>query len=108
LFAILLSFVPEIFRQVFKLPDLLLYGIATIKSSKRGIGFNYKLKESIEIDLSRYQEFEFKIDENVYKGGIYIPLGPPPALGDNIIVTVKRTGFHLEIPQVKKFLLHLP
>lgn len=87
---------------MFKLPDSLLFGIATIKSSNRGMGFNYKLNAPTEIHLSRYQEFEFKVEDNTYKGSIYIPLGPPPELGDPIIITIKKTGFHLTHDQVLK------
>jgi len=33
-----------------------------------------------------------------------VSLGPPPKLGDLIIVSVQRTGFHLTLDQIRKWL----
>jgi len=86
---------------VFGLPDTALFGIAIIKNPTRGIGFNYKLNLPTEIHLSKFIEFEFTLNDDVYKGRLFTPLGPPPELGEQIIITVKKTAFHLTTEQVR-------
>jgi len=90
--------------QVFKIPLSAVFGIATIKSRDRGIGFNYKLKSAHDIDLAGLQSFEFRIGEDTFKGRILINLGPAPKLGDLVLVSVQRTGFSLSLDQIKKWL----
>lgn len=75
-------------------------GLAIIKSDKRGPGFNYRLKTPIAIDQTRLSTFEFVIRGDRYKGKIYQQLGPPPKLGEEVIVTVKRTGLALTDDQL--------
>jgi len=85
---------------VFKLPDTALFGIALIKTANRGLGINFKLSLPTEIDLSQFAEFEFELNDDKYKGRLFTPIGPPPQLGEDIIVTVKKTAFHFDTAQV--------
>jgi len=43
----------KILEQVFKITTAHVFGIATIKSQDRGVGFNFKLKEPMKIDIGR-------------------------------------------------------
>jgi len=79
-------------------------GLAVIKSDTRGLGFNYSLKTPIEVDLERLSKFTFKLGKDTYTGKLFIPLGPPPLLGDEIIVTIQRTGFALTELQIYNWL----
>jgi len=44
------------------------------------------------------------LGEDHYTGKIFLPLGPPPILGDSIIITVRRTGFGLSDHQICSWL----
>jgi len=54
---------------VFGIPEEQLFGIATIKGS----GFNFALKQPQTIDLAKYQEFSFTIEDDKYKGHLLPP-----------------------------------
>jgi len=43
----------ELLRQVFSVNKSNVFGVAIIKSKDRGVGFNFKLNNPIEIDVSR-------------------------------------------------------
>jgi len=58
----------------------------------------------MQLDLKKFIEFEFVLEESTYKGKIFIPQGPIPNLGDDIIVTIKRTAFNLTKEQVSDWL----
>jgi len=66
---------------VFKISEADVYGLAEFKSKDRGIGFNFKLKKPINIDLGLFEVFQFQIGQNIYTGKIFVPVGPPPELG---------------------------
>jgi len=78
--------------------------VATIKSNDRGIGFNFKLKAPIKLNPAKFQYFEFVINGDKFTGQLLINLGQPPKLGDLILVTVVKTGFHLEDHQISAWL----
>jgi len=67
--------------QVFKIGEGSVFGLAEFKSKDRGIGFNFKLHNAVSLNLKDFETFTFKIEENIYKGKIFVPLGPPPELG---------------------------
>lgn len=54
--------------------------------------------------MLRFENFNFELAGDRYKGKIYIPLGPPPILGDLIIITVKRTGLSLTETEINNWL----
>lgn len=54
--------------------------------------------------LVRFENFEFQLAGDKYKGKIYIPLGPPPVLGDLMIITIKRTGLALTETEIYNWL----
>jgi len=68
-------------RQVFNIEESQVFGLAEFKSSDRGLGFNFKLHEPINIDLKAFETFGFKLGSDSYTGKIFIPVGPPPELG---------------------------
>lgn len=49
---------------------------------------------------NRYEPFEVTIGKDIYTGKLFVPTGPPPKLGEPVIVTVRRTGFHLSIDNI--------
>jgi len=48
--------------------------------------------------------FTFKIRGDEFSGKIFIQQGPPPILGDRIIVTISKTGFSLTADQLRNWL----
>jgi len=110
--------------QVFKINESEVFGLAEFKTEKRGVGFNFKLHQPACINLKDFEVFQFKIGDNTYTGKIFVPLGPPPqlgklifkklshsltlhslkSLGDSIVVSIKKTGFHLSFNQIKNWL----
>jgi len=93
-----------ILNQVFGISLAQVHGIATIKSADRGIGFNFKLKEAVNIDISTLKNFEFIIDKSVFTGRILLSIGAAPKLGELVLVTVARTGFHLSFDHIRAWL----
>lgn len=60
---------------------------------------------SITINYSfSFKYFKFKIADNTFEGKIFTPLGPPPQIGESIVVTIKKTGFNLTIDQICQWL----
>jgi len=49
-------------------------------------------------------KIDFSLIKDKFKGRLFTPAGPPPKLGDEIVVTVKRTGFNLEKDQIQSCL----
>jgi len=94
----------ELLKQVFNLTLSSVFGVATIKSENRGIGFNFKLKSPIKLDPSKFQEFEFIINNDTYRGTLLLNLGNEPKLGDLILITVAKTGFHFTDQQIYAWL----
>jgi len=71
--------------QVFKIDESSVFGLAEFKSKDRGVGFNFKLHNPVSLNLKEFEIFTFKIENNVYTGKIFVPLGPPPELGIIVI-----------------------
>jgi len=94
----------EIGKIVFGIELSNIDGLAFIKSDTRGPGFNFRLKRPIIVDEFKLANFNFQLGEDKYTGKFYIPLGPPPTLGDQVIVTIKRTGFALTEEQLYEWL----
>jgi len=86
----------HLIRQVFSIAEEPLFGIAIIKNPTRGIGFNFPLKKAISIYLSNYTEFEFKLNEDIYKGRLFTPTGRPRALGEDVQITVKKNCLSID------------
>lgn len=93
-----------ILEQVFHLSLSHIYGIASIKNDTRGMGFNFKFKEKHNIDVFALKDFKFTIGADNFEGRILLSAGPPPKLGDPVLVSVERTGFHLSIQQIRNWL----
>jgi len=94
----------EILNQVFNLTLAQVSGVATIKSRDRGVGFNFKLKAPIKLNPAKFQNFEFMINGDKFVGQLLINLGQPPKLGDLILITVVKTGYHFEDHQIASWL----
>jgi hypothetical protein len=94
----------ELWQQVSGLSFDVVFGVAIIKTKTRGVGVNFKLKEPIELDISKFNSFSFQSGSDVYKGKQFEEQGPPPSLGEPILVNVNRTGWHLEDNQIVEWL----
>lgn len=89
----------EIWDQVFKLDRSQVFGVALIKNKDRTLGINYRLHKSVTFSADQVN-FEFKLRGSSFKGKILLPLGPPPKLGEPVIVKVKKTGFKLKDDEI--------
>lgn len=94
----------ELLKQVFNLTLSSVFGVATIKSENRGVGFNFKLKKPIKLNPANFQTFEFIIRNDTYQGTLLLNLGSPPKLGDLVLLTVARTGYHFDDHQIYAWL----
>ena len=94
----------ELWQQVSGLPFDVVFGVAIIKTKTRGVGVNFKLKEPLELDITKFSSFSFKSGSDVYKGRLFEERGPPPSLGDQVLVNVNKTGWHLEDDQIIEWL----
>jgi len=48
--------------------------------------------------------FTFEIGRDLFEGRILLSVGPPHKIGDPVIVSVQRTGFHLTLEQISAWL----
>ncbi len=94
----------ELWVQVSGLSFDIIFGVAIIKTKDRGVGLNFKLKEPVPLDLDKFRSFSFQIGPDTFKGCLFEERGPPPELGESVIVNVNRTGWHLEDHQIIEWL----
>ncbi len=85
----------DIWTQVFKLGKSAVYGCALIKNKDRTLGINYRLHKPMIISEDQVN-FEFELRGSKYKGKVQLPLGPPPKIGEPVVVKIKRHGFRME------------
>lgn len=91
-------------EQVFKLNQDVVFGVALIKTKDRGIGVNFKLKKDVPLDLEKTAKFDFVIGGDSYSGRLFTERGPPPALGEPVVVKASGFGFHLTAEQISDWL----
>lgn len=52
----------------------------------------------------RYLSFTFEIGQDLFEGKTLVSLGPAPLLGEQVIISVQRTGFNLTVEQISQWL----
>jgi len=81
----------------------LLYGIALIQSDDRPFMVKFQLSDTIYLE-EIIGEFTRNIDNDEYNLKVIAPREPPPRLGENFSITLKKTKFNITLDQVNEIL----
>jgi len=93
----------QVWTEKIKIPDSFLYGIALVQTKGKPFLFDYRLNCMIEEEKIP-KEFKITLGEHEYEL-TYLPQQSPPAsIGDEVVVTVKRTRWNLSPDQVTEWL----
>jgi len=94
----------KIWIQGLQLAEKLVYGIALVQIPKKPFLAEYQLREPVDLEEIP-QKFEVTLAGVVYTGELLMPKSKPPALGEEVEVTIKRTRFKLWPEDVQQWLV---
>lgn len=94
----------KIWIQGLKLAEKLVYGVSLVQIPKRPFLIDYQLREAVDLDEIP-QKFCVTLAGVEYTGELLLPKPKPPALGEEVVVTIKKTRFKLWQDEVQQWLV---
>jgi len=92
-----------IWEKGLNLPKTMIYGISLVAIPKKPFLIDYQLHDLIGLEEVPKQ-FKTLIGEVEFTGEILLPKARPPALGEEVDVTVKKTRFKISLEGVQQWL----
>lgn len=93
----------QVWTEKIKFPEGYLYGIALVQTKGKPFLFDYRLNCTVEIE-NVPKQFKIKLGENEYDLEFLMPAAPPACIGDEVVVSVKKTRWNLSPEQVQEWL----